>query len=432
MNQLDEFFISFTTKGITELKDALKDINEKLDNLDKSFTKSTKKGDDFFGKFTHWAKGIALVTAAVGTFTKAISDAFKMSNDIIRLNVVADVAGVKAEDVEALAIATAPFLGGKKDIGAASNFYRNMTETQTEWWRGQYSQKVIDEMSRAGVLIKPDATQEQYMSGLIQALSFYQGQHTQQAIGARNLFAQAFGLTDEQMLLFAKGQDYVNNALDYGYQHLTLSGDKNLKNSVDNAKAKMELKEQWDKLVADLIPVATALTKVMTIVVDWLRPIARFLGRIAEWVSKKLEKPMDYMADYGDDKLNSTDLTVAATAELEDIAGDKTQPRWKRKLSEALAGIGNWLTKEVAERNGKTVDELLKESGEHLEAAGKPAVYLDQYGNKNTRQVTQKVEVGTINITGMKEDAAIQTAGLIQDKLNELNFQPATLGNGEQ
>lgn len=432
MNQLDEFFVTFTTKGITEMKDALKDINDRLDGLDKSFSKGVSKGDDFFGKFTHWAGKIAILTTAVGAFTKAISEAFKMSNDIIRLNVVADVAGVRSEDIEALAIATAPFMGGKKDIGAAGNFYRNMTETQTEWWRGQYSQKVIDEMSRVGIMLKPDATPEQYMSGLIGALSFYQGQNTRQAIGARNLFAQAFGLTDEQMLLFSKGQDYVNNALNYGYEHLTLSGDKNLNNSVEQTKAKMELKEQWDKLVADLIPVATALTKVMTIVVDWLRPIARFLGRIAEWVSKKLEKPVEYMTDYADGKLNSTDLTVASTSELEDIANDQSQPRWKRKVSEALAGIGNWLTKEVALRNGKTVDELMKETNAHLESAGKAGVYLDQYGQEHQRQVTQKVEVGTINITGMGEAAAIETAGLIQDKLNELNFQPATLGNGEQ
>ena len=37
MNELGNFFISFTTTGLTELKDGLTDINTKLDGLNDSF-----------------------------------------------------------------------------------------------------------------------------------------------------------------------------------------------------------------------------------------------------------------------------------------------------------------------------------------------------------------------------------------------------------
>ena len=318
MNELGEFFITFRTSGINEILDQMKDLNSKLDGLNTSFEKGMSKGDNFFGKFTAWGLKLTGLAAGFISVGKAIGDAFKIGGEITKLNVSADVAGVKAEQVEALAIALAPLKGGNKDYSSAANFYRQMTETQTQWWRGQYSEKVIEEMSRAGVTgLKANSTQEQWMNGLIDALSYYQGQHTQQAVGARNLFAKAFGLSDEQMLLFAEGRDYVNQQLEYGRQHLTLSGEGNLRKAIEQTRAKMEFNESWENLVVKLIPLTTSIYEV--------------LKKITDFVSRHLP-----------------DITKAINAYIEFWT-----PVWET-LEDAISGIWDWFKKNVL----KDVSEL--------------------------------------------------------------------------
>ena len=322
MNELGEFFITFNTNGLQELKDGLKDINTKMDGLNTTFEKGVAKGDSFFSKFTAWGLKLSALAAGFIGVGKAIGDAFKIGGEITKLNVAADVAGVKAESVEALAIALAPLKGGQKDYASAANFYRQMTETQTQWWRGQYSEKVIEEMSRAGVTgLKANSTQEQWMNGLIDALSYYQGQHTQQAIGARNLFARAFGLTDEQMLLFAEGRDYVNQQLEYGRQHLTLSGEGNLRKAIEQTRAKMEFQESWENLVTQLIPLTTAIYEV-------LKEITDFVSQHLPDISKAIDGVVEFL-----------------------------KPGWEI-LKNAISGIWDWFKKNILKDIAELPDKM--------------------------------------------------------------------------
>ena len=271
MNELGEFFITFRTTGINELLDQMKDLNTKLDSLNTSFDKSATKGDSFFDKLSNWGLKVATLVAGIAGIGTAIRDAFNLSDSIIKLNVSADVAGVKAEDVESLGIAIAPLLGGNKAAGIseAAEFYRNMTETQTQWWRGQYSKQVIEEMSRAHVTgLKADSTTEEWIAGLVDALSYYQGQNTKEAVGARNLFAKAFGIKDATMLLFGEGRQYVADQLKYGREHMTMSGTNLLRDAYEQTRAKMELREQWENLIKNLIPGITAVEDAITDVLE--------------------------------------------------------------------------------------------------------------------------------------------------------------------
>lgn len=380
MNELGEFFITFNTKGLQEVKDGLKDINTKMDGLNSAFTQGISVGDNFFGKFTAWGLKITALVAGFVSIGKAMKDAFNIGKDITQLNVLADVAGVRAEDVEALAIALAPYKAGQKDISSAANFYRQMTETQTQWWRGQYSEKVIEEMSRAGVTgLKANSTQEQWMNGLVDALSYYQGQHTRQAIGARNLFAKAFGLSDEQMLFFAEGRDYVSKQLEYGRQHITLAGEANLRNAAEQTRAKMEFQEAWDNLTKRLMPLVTDFLNALT----WL---VNGITAVVDWIKEKLGLPYEYTKDIINGKITSTDATLALTDGLEDIANDDSQPRWKRKLAEAFGGLTKAVTGEVARRNNKTEEEQIAEANPRLIAAGKnPLITRANSALANTR-----------------------------------------------
>ena len=393
MNELGEFFITFNTNGLQELKDGLKDINTKMDGLNTTFEKGVSKGDGFFSKFTAWGLKLSALAAGFIGVGKAINDAFKIGGEITKLNVVADVAGVKAESVEALAIALAPLKGGQKDYASAANFYRQMTETQTQWWRGQYSEKVIEEMSRAGVTgLKANSTQEQWMNGLIDALSYYQGQHTQQAIGARNLFAKAFGLTDEQMLLFAEGRDYVNQQLEYGRQHLTLSGEGNLRKAIEQTRAKMEFQESWEKLVINLIPLTTKIYEALKVITDvvseylpyivkgienfieFLRPgweiLKSAISGIWDWFKKNILKEIAELPEkMNDQKANAAVNRINdGTASMRDISTVTEYMKEHGLYDEKVKARLDQVSKEIMDKNliaaGK--DPLFSNAGKAL------------------------------------------------------------------
>lgn len=409
MNELGEFFITFNTNGLQELKDGLKDINTKMDGLNTTFEKGVSKGDSFFSKFTAWGLKLSALVAGFVSVGKAINDAFKIGGEITKLNVAADVAGVKAESVEALAIALAPLKGGQKDFASAANFYRQMTETQTQWWRGQYSEKIIEEMSRAGVRgLKANSTQEQWMNGLIDALSYYQGQHTQQAIGARNLFAKAFGLTDEQMLLFSEGRDYVNQQLEYGRQHLTLSGEGNLRKAIEQTRAKMEFQESWEKLVIELIPLTTKIYEILKAITD-------FVTRNLPDVSKSIDAVVEFL-----------------------------KPGWEI-LKNAISGIWDWfkkhILKDIAELPEKMNDQKanaavlrINDGTATIRDVATATKYLKEHGlyddlaKARLDQVTK--DIMDANLLAAGKDPLFSKAGRALSYTNNgLNTRPGNVSN---
>lgn len=444
MNELGEFFITFNTKGIQELKDGLKDINAKMEGLNTSFTQGMSKGDSFFSKFTAWGLKLTALAAGFVSVGKAISDAFKIGAEITKLNVAADVAGVKSEDVEALAIALAPLKGGQKDYASAANFYRQMTETQTQWWRGQYSEKVIEEMSRAGVRgLKANSTQEQWINGLVDALSYYQGQHTQQAVGARNLFAKAFGLTDEQMLLFAEGRDYVNKQLNYGREHLVLSGEGNLRKAIEQTKAKMEFQEAWEKLVIDLIPLTTKIYEALTQVVLFFQDLLKYapswesidkaISGIWNWFKDNILRDIAQIPEKMDDqKANAAVNRINdGSATIRDIATTTKYLKEHGLYDEVAKARLDQATRDIMDRN------MLAAGKEPLFSTARNALAYTNNG-LNTRAGginttnSATVNVETINITGMGESAGLKTKEAIERQLGNLQYQPATLGMGDR
>lgn len=428
-NELGGFVIKFSTEGIPELKDAFKEMQKQMSEMNANFKKSAPTADAFFGKFNSWIKKAGLLAGAIAGIGKAIKDAFTIGDDIINLNVVAEMAGVKAEDVEALAIATAPYMGGKKDINAAGQFYRNILETQTEWWRGKYANEVVDVMSRAGVKgLRPDSSVEEWMSGLTQALSYYKGDNSRYAKGARNLFGKAFGLTDEQILFFQGGQERVNNMLQYGRSHLTLSGEEKFQEAMENAKAKMEFKESWQKLTIELMPLVRLLLQGMTLVVELLRPIAAAIGRIATWIGEKLEKPVEYLKAMFKGDISSTDATVAMSEELKDIASDPNTSHFKKRMSELTAWVSDFVLGKVAERNGKTVKETIANANKNLDAA-RIAGKLSTSSITNDNKVN--VSVGTINVeTKDKTTTGDDVIDGIRRSIGNGGLNPSTLNTG--
>lgn len=443
MNEIGNFFVQFTTSGLTEMKDGLRDINTRLDSMNETLTKSTTSGDKFFGGMGGWLGKVGALAAGVLSLGKVIKDTFDIGDKIINLNLLADAAGATAQEVEALAIATQPFGG---TVQSAANFYRTMSNLQTEMGRGQYGESMREELSRAGFFISPTATVEEYMRALGSALTRY----TEAGMfGDRDKLAKAFGLDDSMMLFLSGGQENVEKMLAYGRQHSVLSGKDNLEAAVEMRKALNELKEVWNRLMVEMMPVLTGLLNI-------LKPILEALAPIAQWAIKQLGGLLDTGKQIWDvvtgkqsmqeftDYMTQQDTIFGDAARFgakmgEEFADLATMNRRNREMRElaAKANAGNANIGELARlkalmiNTGEPIDsaqiQYIDEAIKHL----RPTVNaLNSRGTSTTTNNTAAVEIGTINITGMGESAGVRTKDAVQKQLNNLNFQPATAAGG--
>lgn len=472
-NQLSEFFVTFTTNGLTELKDGLKDLNIKMDNLNTSFTTGASKGDSFFGKFVGWGLKLTALAAGFASVGKAIKDAFNIGSDIIALNTQADAAGVKAEQIEALAWATAPYLGGKKDISAAGNFFENLAITQTKAWRGQYAKSLIDEMAYAGgITIRPDASKEEWMYGIADLLHYYEANpNDPRSAGARLLLSQAFGgMSKEQMLLFSQGRAGLKADLAEGMKHLTLSGEDNLTKAMQQAKAKMEFEEAWQGLDTQLVPLTTGILNALTTVVsyvsefiskyapswdevlsawdsfiEFMRPGWEIVKDVFMWLKSKLAGD-GFASAPGITKLLNTD-PVVKNAFIDLQAGTITPARladMRKRFEEAgiltpelraafeneqnrMSGQGWALLSNQTLRSARSklgYDPNLK-LFDVLVAANKSAINTMGNASSLTNNNSANVTMETVNVYGDKE-----LLNKTQSALNNLQFQPSVQSSG--
>lgn len=442
MNELGEFFIKFSTDGLSELKDGLRDIDTKLDSLNDSFTKSTKDGNTFFGSFGGWLGKIGSLAAGILSLGKVIKDTFDIGDKIINLNLLADAAGATAEEVEALAIATQPFGG---TVQSAASFYRTMNNLQTEWGRGQYSEGMREELSRAGFFVSPMASTEEYMRALGGALTSYTEAGR---FGDREKLAKAFGLDDSMMLFLSGGQENVEKMLEYGRQHSVLSGRENLKEAQELRKAMNELKESWNRFLVEMMPILTDLINI-------LRPILEALLPIAQWALKQIGGLLDTgkeiwdvitgkqtLSEFSENMQNKDNIFGDAArfgAKLGNEYADLVEVNRRNKQMRALvdkfnAGTANWgelvqlksLMKESNIFEGKGAELI-----ENAIISMRPTnTALNSRGITNTANNNANVNIGTINITGMGESAGVKTKDAVQRQLNNLEFQPSTLTMG--
>ena len=442
MNELGNFFVQFTTNGLTEMRDGLKDISTRLDGLNDKLSKSSTSGDKFFNGLSGWLSKITALAAGVLSLGKAIKDTFDIGDKIINLNLLADAAGATAQEVEALAIATQPFGGS---VQSAANFYRTMNNLQTEWGRGQYSEGMREELSRAGFFVSPMASQEEYMRALGSALTAYTNAGK---FGDREKLAKAFGLDDAMMLFLSGGQENVDKMLAYGRQHSVLSGRENLQNAQELRKAMNELKEVYNRFLVEMLPVLTQ-------IVTALKPIAEALLPIAQWALKQVGGLLDTgkniwdlitgkqtMDEFSDNMLKQDNIFGDAArfgknlgeeyGALEEV---NRRNREMRKLAEKFnAGTANWgeliKLKGLMINAGEPMDsEQIKTLDSAIQSLKPTYNPLNSRSISNTSNNSATVNAN-ISINGMGEDAAIKTSNALQKQLNRLEFQPATATGG--
>ena len=67
--ELGEFFVKFTTQGLSEVKSSIDDLSKKMDDLGDASDNATKKHEGFFSKIGDsgfgWVKNLIGLTTAV-------------------------------------------------------------------------------------------------------------------------------------------------------------------------------------------------------------------------------------------------------------------------------------------------------------------------------------------------------------------------------
>lgn len=298
MNELDTFTINFIVNGLDKLQDGIKDLRTQMDDLDTSFTQSTTKGDSFFGKFSGWITSLAGLTAGFLSVRDAINGTFAVADKVIDLNLTADKVGRTAVEVETLSRALRGFSKSTNAdlIGEAGNLYSALNKITGKAWRLQFGKDLTDELNRAGgIVFTGEESDQEMVSKIIQGLEY----HTQREDWySRSQFANMLGLSETATAFLSSGQANVDRILKAEREKTFLSNEDNLKNAEALRKARLELKDTWDKIYTQLQPVVTNMIEKFTILVGQLEPVIQALVNVLNWIIEKynwlLEKTTGY------------------------------------------------------------------------------------------------------------------------------------------
>lgn len=435
MNELDSFTINFITNGLDKLQDQLQDLRNSMDDLGDKFEKGTTKGDSFFGKFGVWLTGLAGLAAGFISIREAINGVFNVSDKIIDLNLTADRVGRTALEVETLSRAMMHFTK-ETDVGRmfgeAEGLYNALNTITGKAWRLQFGGALTEELNRAGgIIFTGEESDQQMISKIIQGLNY----HTQrQDWYSRKQLAQVLGLSDTAVEFLSSGEVAIDKLLKQESGRAHLYTDDNRQAAIDLHEARIQLKDTWDRIYEQLQPAVTDMINKFNELVVKLEPLIRMLVGALGWLSEKFGWLLEWADKIGTSAGNVLgDLifdfkknTKAANAYSR--LSDFTNPYGNTKYDNvtdlwddisAVKGNLDFIGNSAQTQNILKIasQRAIEMSNAKLIAAGRQPV-----------AVNNSVEVGTINITGMGEDAANQTNEAIQKKFGDL--QPAFNGMG--
>ena len=225
-NELSEFFITFTTVGIAELKADMDELSRKLDDIGDDLDDTGKKGESFFGKMPGWVKSIIGLGSAFLSLRGIINQTFDVNGRILELNNLAKSASMSASELEKYAIATEGFGGSAEDV---SSFFRNLNSMLYDMSLGRYSESQEEQMALNGFAVQynqglsVEQNRQRFMDELTRVFS----SGNINSIQAQRL-AEIFGISDPMRSFFEAGKSAQQGLLSYGAEQSDLSGGETL------------------------------------------------------------------------------------------------------------------------------------------------------------------------------------------------------------
>lgn len=409
-NELANFYIEFTTKGLAELKEGLDDINGKIDDLGSNMQGSAGKSDGLGSTLLGLATAFGLVSAAAAAATAAITTAFKTAEDSRALRNLSITTGESARNIETLGLMLERYGG---DMNDAAQVYQAMNDIayQMATWGNvtEDQQRLMSRYHEYGLELTPGMSADQILMALQR--TFYNLRNSGQDEGwiasAINDIASGFGISSQPMIILL--QQSIEDLIDEQErvrELLVLSNENVQRNSDELFENKQELRQLWKQITADLIPV-------LSDVLELLKPIVAALAPIAEWALKQVGGTLGFLSD-------TWDL----------ITGDISFDEWLKRTKENESIFGS--AARVGETIGQEIGQELIDPKVSDIFAGEPSDLIDiaynqthglgtNWGLPSTSNIDNSTHTGnTVNLDLIMPDgrripgATVQSDGSVQ------------------
>lgn len=272
-NEIANFFIEFTSKGLSELKSEMSDLKNSIDEMADSFNESSSSGDGFFGKLTTWASSLAGLAVGFVSVRKAITDMFNVADKTVDLHLTASRLGIDPLDIESLGRMTTRH-GGEFDD--AVRFYEALQELSFNLELGRFTQGQEDILSltnqRVGYFKKLNTPTEKFNFLIDQLQTAFSNINDPEY---KTKLQQEFANIPNSvrtMMETGKYWDLIERGVELSYMYT----DKARKESIENVNARIELQEEWDKAIQTLTPAVTQLIN------EFITPLVNNFAKFAQ------------------------------------------------------------------------------------------------------------------------------------------------------
>jgi len=289
MNQeIAEFFVKFTTEGLSEVKGAIDDLGKKMDDVGKATKSATDKSDSFFaniGKGGKWLVALTGFTSTVYALKKAWDSVANAASSTMTIYNQAMLAGTDPKTLERW-----QNVARHKGLNASEIFsdFRNGRDFLTRFGDVEISDEFNKTFARAG--LNSDAVIASLEQGNMDAL--FRMLNT--ALSARDEFGNAlvnetrakdvlsqigFGDTMLSLLRLQTLPELLENARLIYTENPDL-----LRASVERTEARETLRDSWNAIWASPEFVDT-----QTRILNALNGLMPHIEKIANWCAKKTE-----------------------------------------------------------------------------------------------------------------------------------------------
>lgn len=347
-NELANFFIEFTSHGLSELKSEMNELKNSVDEMSDSFKESSGSGDGFFNKLKSWTTSLGGLVLGFVSVRKAITDMFNVADRTIDLHLTASRLGVNPLDIESLGRISARFGGQMSD---AYSFYESMQDLSFNLGLGRYTQGQADIMALADIDIQAikNATPTDRINHLINQLQTAFANTSDPEL--KSQIQAQFGNIPDAIRSIMETGDYWN-LIGKGEDFSYMFTEEARKEAIENKNARLRLAEAWEKLVQEFTPAITRIIEeFVTPLVENFADFAKNkdLGQIlSDWINQMKEWIQEVWPEVKRVLMGFADVL---TEMLRWIFGDGS---WSdvKKAGRRMMGMPEELTE--AEKNVKT------------------------------------------------------------------------------
>lgn len=273
-NDLTNFIVEFTTKGFKEVRDDIKELGDKIDEV----TKKVKDAGNTSALFTRtlssletWLKRVGLAVGGLG-----LKKAFDIKNESLALQQLSTDSGIAAQNIEALGLAL-KFGGFGGDKNTAGNFYSNLQLFREKLMRGEISEDQAKEWAISGLRLTPNAGIAEYMQSISEAL--YKLEKAGKVANVK-LLADSIGLDAPMTRFLKQGPAFVAQALKEAGAETWLYEPTVTRRSAELNTNWEKFKNNFNKMFSDEWLTATnELVKVLQDLEPHLAKLVNSLGR---------------------------------------------------------------------------------------------------------------------------------------------------------